>query len=152
MENYTVAFTLVSSKVKNMVSMHTEIKKKKIVNGGMEKFDLVWQGYYHLGVGHIKRFYKDNYSHQQMVNKILNGNLELVKMVKKPTIEDVFCSLLMDSNCDMSFRDWCEEFGYNHDSIKDKKVYDQCCEIRHQLVQSIGRNEMERLSDLLKDH
>lgn len=152
MENYTASFTLLPSKLKNMFCLYTEIKRKEIVNGGTEKFTTVWKGDYHLGIGHVNHVYSDKYYQKQTVDRILKGELSSFRLVRKPKIQDLFYNILRDADCDMSFHDWCDELGYNKDSIKDKKVYDDCCQIRHQLIRSIGQAEINRLSELVRDY
>jgi hypothetical protein len=48
----------------------------------------------------------------------------------EPEIKDVVYSLISDSNTiefsDGKFESWCADLGYNPDSIKDKKVFDDC--------------------------
>lgn len=44
-----------------------------------------------------------------------------------PTAADVlYCLILDGSYYSYSFEDWCNELGYDTDSIKAKKVYDKC--------------------------
>lgn len=46
---------------------------------------------------------------------------------KKPTPFDVLYSIVMDNPHGMLFEEWCEEYGYNNDSIKALKIYEACC-------------------------
>ena len=44
-----------------------------------------------------------------------------------PKLDDVLCCLLSDSEaCDLSFEEWCAEFGYDTDSRKALAVYEAC--------------------------
>lgn len=51
-----------------------------------------------------------------------------------PPAADVLHSLALDSEADeMSFRDWCDNFGYSEDSIDALGIYRQCCKVAEQL-------------------
>jgi hypothetical protein len=73
--------------------------------------------------------------------------------LKPPTIEDVLYSLLMDSEVlnYSTFKDWADEFGYNSDSIKDKKVYEECLRIALQMRQLFSDVEINNLNELFQD-
>lgn len=44
-----------------------------------------------------------------------------------PKLEDILESLRLDASARlMSFQDWCDEFGYDQDSIKALNLYTQC--------------------------
>lgn len=58
------------------------------------------------------------------LNSLLNCSI-----AKKPGLEDVLYSLVMDSSaCDESFDDWCAGLGYDEDSREALKIYLQCQE------------------------
>lgn len=49
--------------------------------------------------------------------------------IKPPTIKDVMYSLVMDSDAiEYSFSEWCDNLGYDNDSIKAKAIYEACTE------------------------
>lgn len=53
---------------------------------------------------------------------------------KRPELADVLCSLVLDAEAaDMPFDDWCDDFGCNSDSIKDRDLYMQCQDVCLQL-------------------
>lgn len=62
--------------------------------------------------------------------KQLASNLTFQKVyrIRKPSIIDILDCLRSDSSCALnnSFQDFCDEFGCNADSIKDKKTYEAC--------------------------
>ena len=69
---------------------------------------------------------------------------------KKPVLDDVLYSLLMDSSaCDMSFEDWCSDFGYETDSRKALQTYLDCQNNTHKLRKTgiCIETEKERLAD-----
>lgn len=75
------------------------------------------------------------------------------KKLNPPTLEDALYCLLLDSevlNYD-SFESWADEFGYNSDSIKDRKVYDDCMKIALQSRQLFTDTEITRLHELYQD-
>lgn len=48
---------------------------------------------------------------------------------QQPTAADVLHSLVLDAEADyMSFRDWCDNFGYSDDSLQALDCYRACCE------------------------
>ena len=53
---------------------------------------------------------------------------------QKPAAADVLHSLTLDAQAnDMSFQDWCGDFGYSDDSIEAFDTYRACCKIATQL-------------------
>lgn len=47
-----------------------------------------------------------------------------------------------------SFKDYCDEYGMNSDSIKDKATYDFCVDLYHQLAGLVDRKTIETLANL----
>lgn len=48
---------------------------------------------------------------------------------KKPSVSNVMYSILLDVQAaNQSFNDWCDEYGYDNDSMKAFKTYQTCCE------------------------
>lgn len=65
---------------------------------------------------------------------------------KALNVEDVLNSLAMDSmGADESFSDWADNYGYDTDSIKAKKIYDSCVETMHALKNSLGYAKFNEL-------
>lgn len=53
---------------------------------------------------------------------------------QSPKAADVLHSLALDAEADnMSFRDWCANFGYSDDSIDALEIYRQCCKTAEKL-------------------
>ena len=69
---------------------------------------------------------------------------------KPPTVDSVLFCFVMDSNaCEMSFNDWCSDYGYDTDSRKALETYLACQENTAKLRKA-GINieaERERLAD-----
>ena len=77
------------------------------------------------------------------------------KALKKPTLADVLNSLVLDGSAYLDaqrFEDWAGDFGYDSDSIKAKRIFEQCDETGRALVQALGRDECERLREFFQDY
>ena len=62
----------------------------------------------------------------ELKNKSRLYNTQLTVM--QPEIAGLLYSLLLDIEADnMSFSNWCNELGYNDDSIKHFNIYQDCC-------------------------
>lgn len=91
-----------------------------------------------------KEFVTDFYMGSRLVNKIGKP--------KKPTIKDVLYSMMMNDISNMNFNDFCNEFGYDNDSIKALEIYKTCekgTEVYHNMFDS---EEREILKELLEDY
>jgi hypothetical protein len=56
--------------------------------------------------------------------------LEKSRKPKMPQIADVLHALFMDADAaDYNFNDWCDNYGYSHDSIKAMNTYKECLDI-----------------------
>jgi len=95
---------------------------------------------YHTGIGHRtlqKRFpgcaqhclritYRDKNKQNKDILKYTNA--------RTPEIDDVLFSLVMDSHAaEMTFAEWCGEFGYDTDSRKALATYEACQNTYHVL-------------------
>lgn len=76
------------------------------------------------------------------------------KPLPKPKLRDVLYSLMMD--CDVlnysSFEDWAPSLGYNEDSIKAKKLYEQCLNLALTFKNMMSSESMEKLQELYQDY
>lgn len=77
-----------------------------------------------------------------------------VKSVKTPDILDVMYCLVMDSDVleTSGFEEWASNFGYDTDSRKAKKIYDQCVEQSLKLKAVLGYEKLEKLRELFQDY
>lgn len=78
------------------------------------------------------------------------GHVHSDAKLQPPSLEDTLLSLMLDASgtAGSSFGEWCDEHGLDDDSIKAKRVYDECCAIMHDLVGKVGVSallEVERL-------
>jgi len=93
---------------------------------------------YSCGIGHRiekDRFQRDKFKKTMIKNpQKTKSNLLLyideLKAVSKPkplNIDDILYSLILDSQAGAeSFDDFCDNFGYNNDSIKANDIYKAC--------------------------
>ena len=65
----------------------------------------------------------------------------------------VLYSLVLDSSAlDQSFTNWCDEFGYDTDSLKALTIYNECCTNAKKLCTVFTRDQLSKLSELLEGY
>lgn len=70
-----------------------------------------------------------------------------------PNAASVLHSLAMDSEAiNDSFNNWCDNFGYDSDSIKALNTYQECCKIGKEFNKLFDRKEIEALREMLQDY
>ncbi len=70
-----------------------------------------------------------------------------------PCAADVLYSLLLDASArDECFADWCDNHGFDSDSIKALNTYNACCENAERMARVFTREQIEKLSELLQDY
>lgn len=72
------------------------------------------------------------------------------KDIPPPAIEDVFYSLLMDSDVlnYRGFEDWADNFSYDTDSRKADATYRYCLEIALQLRACFGDKQFSKMQEI----
>lgn len=81
------------------------------------------------------------------------GWVEKNNKPKPPTNADIMYSLLSDAwAADESFNSWCEEFGYDPDSMRAFKTYQTCCEEGVNLRKTFTREQIEEMRKALEDY
>lgn len=71
----------------------------------------------------------------------------------KPSATSVLYSLTMDMQAmHESFNDWCDNYGYDSDSMKAFKTYQDCCEIGKKMVKIFTKADIDTLRDMLQDY
>lgn len=71
----------------------------------------------------------------------------------KPHACDLLHSVLLDSSaCDMSFAEWCSEYGYDTDSRTALKTYLDCQEGGEKLGRLFTRDQLQALRDATQDY
>jgi hypothetical protein len=107
----------------------------------VDKYIVIIEGQdfeYSCGIGHrieLDRFKRDEFK------KLMNKNpkkdkanlylyIDQLKKVSKPkplNIDDILYSLVLDSQASLeTFDDFCDNFGYDNDSIKANEIYKAC--------------------------
>lgn len=71
------------------------------------------------------------------------------KDIPPPSIVDVMCSLLMDSDVlnHSGFADWADNFGYDTDSRKAESMYRACLEIALSLRSHFGDRQFAKMQE-----
>lgn len=91
-----------------------------------------------------KEFVTDYYMGSGLVDKM--GRL------KKPQVKDVLYSMIMDDVSNMNFDDFCNEFGYDNDSIKALETYKACEKQTQAYYNMFDSEEREALQELLENY
>lgn len=119
---------------------------------------------YSAGIGHCKN-YKPNArlvtDYVASIKDECEGKTVLasagvyVSSKDKPKCKplDVLYSLMMDAEAiDYTFADWCDNLGYDSDSMKAKKIYDECLGNAILIRQSLGDKKISELRELFQDY
>lgn len=133
---------------------------------------IVWGGTYRLGVGYInKRYIPYPYCNKNhILNRCLFGNCNPIgnsvdkyitalgevaaRQKLKPSLASVLHSLILDGSAyfdALTFEDWCDGLGYPSDSIKARKMYDECDDTGRRLARAFTTAELDSLRAALQD-
>lgn len=99
---------------------------------------------YKTGLGHSTPVYKKGYSFAKRNKKpqdikTIVYNSEM--WVHVPTLESILNCLIMDAYCgEMSFSDFCDDFGYSNDSLKALDTYRACEENSRKIRAALGKD------------
>ena len=117
---------------------------------------------YSCGIGHRTEL---NLFKKQEFQRIINKNprkdkanlylyIDELKAVSKPkplNIDDVLYSLILDSQAGAeSFDDFCDNFGYDNDSIKANEIYKACQKNAKKVKTFI--TDIDKASELFQDY
>lgn len=91
---------------------------------------------YYTGIGHreltsIWSTDKEDYKHLKYKNLTESGFRKLLSITRAtmPSLEDLFYNLVMDSSAaNQPFSSWCGDLGYDTDSRKALRIYEECQE------------------------
>lgn len=73
--------------------------------------------------------------------------------VVDPSAASVLYCLLLDARAnDLSFSNWCAEYGYDEDSMKAFRMYQECCETDKKLRAIFKPEQVAELNVLLEDY
>jgi hypothetical protein len=78
----------------------------------------------------------------------------LKNKVTAPDLADVLHSLLLDSSaidCG-GFAEWCDEYGYDSDSIKARGMFDACMDTALKMRGAFGDSGMRELQEIFQDY
>ena len=109
-------------------------KCKIITDNGFYDFD------YMQGIGHIPNYKKFNKAQIEEIcntgkyDKNFGKSFEILKSLDIPKNDDLLYGLFIDSNIPCDFEDFCLDFGYNIDSISDKKIFEDCIKTKKALL------------------
>lgn len=71
----------------------------------------------------------------------------------RPSAASVLHSMVLDSDaCNMSFNEWCSDFGYDTDSRKAYATYEACQKSGDQLKRLFNHDVIEQLREALQDY
>jgi hypothetical protein len=114
---------------------------------------------YFLGKGHIKltRHKKADQltvlmlREDKLKHRLVKDDMDKIHhltVIDTPKIESVLECLFLDSDAhDYSFSEWCDNCGYDNDSIKARAMYDACIEEYFKLRKALGSkyNEIKKI-------
>jgi len=119
---------------------------------------------YSTGIGHRKprigsqcqsefeRIMNANYKKNKQNLIHVNNTIEKNSLPVAPKLDDVLYSLVIDSEAEnMSFSDWCSNFGYDDDSMKANKIYNACSQ-NADILRKIGFSDLEELQSQFSDY
>ena len=70
-----------------------------------------------------------------------------------PHAASVLHSLVLDGQAvDMSFVDWCAEYGYDEDSRKALSTYEACCECGRKLRNLFNTAQRQKLAKIVQEY
>lgn len=88
-----------------------------------------------------------------MYGKQYLAKVESLRKPVAPAAAAVLNCLLLDAEASStSFRNWCDEFGYDDDSISARNTYDACQENADKLRKIFHGGQIEQLREALADY
>lgn len=104
---------------------------------------------YHTGLGHATKVYKDHYRrNKKPLNSIRVGN----EFLHVPRLEDVLESLILDLECgEYSFNEFCDNLGYDNDSLKALDIYRACMGNGEKFLKAVGRVKVNEIRESLNE-
>lgn len=156
------------SRSRNQNSKDLSINWKVTVNRGSRSLTTD----YMQGIGHLPEpitptyWGKKKYMENELIERAcstgtihkysdsMGSFIDTKVKLKEPTIDEVLYCLVSDANVIdyPSFADWAHDYGYNDDSITDKKVYDDCMHLALQMRGMFPDADMNTLQDLFQDY
>ena len=81
-----------------------------------------------------------------------SGLVDHLGKPKEPTIKDVLYSMIVVDVNGIDFYEFCEEYGYDNDSIKASEIYKACQKQTKAYYNMFDDEEREILQELLEDY
>lgn len=81
-----------------------------------------------------------------------SGLVDKMGKPKKPTKKALLYSMMRDDTNGINFNDFCNEFGYDKDSIKALEIYKACERETEAYYNMFDSEEREILRELLEDY
>lgn len=107
---------------------------------------------YFTGLGHRKVPKSLKAPYWMKGRELSKWNEQNAKPVK-PNAAGPLYSFVMDASaCEMSFGQWCDEYGYNTDSRKAESTYQSCQEQTDKMRRILSRAEIDHIQFLLQDY
>lgn len=117
---------------------------------------------YQMGIGHSPAYKKckndwcGRYAVDE-VNEITreaeSGKTRMLKEILPEAVDFFYCIV---SDCDVvnysSFEDWASNFGYEEDSRKAEKIYNECLKTSLKFKSAIGFEGLEKLQEAFQDY
>jgi hypothetical protein len=105
---------------------------------------------YYTGIGHRSKL--------NIRNPYNKGTIAWIQLenTRKPVTPEV-CGIIHSLNLDSqaineSFPNWCDNFGYDSDSLKALNVYNSCCDTAKKYCSIVDRATREQLEVILQDY
>lgn len=122
----------------------------ELSNGGKSQYFEFFTGIGHRVVPSLYRF---QITREYRGSRMLASKLAEQAKPTRPGITSVLHSLVIDAQAiNESFSNWCDNFGYDSDSIKSLNTYNTCCENAKKLQHVIPRNVISELSEIVSNY
>lgn len=112
-----------------------------------------WRVSFAAGKSRCETDYFTGLGHRKKGREYVNAGFKTPDNPVAPCAADVLYSLVLDSSAiDTSFDYWCDEYGYDADSISAFNTYQQCCKIAKEMRQVFNHAQIEALRGMLEDY
>jgi hypothetical protein len=162
LEKFGVTMTAVYKGVKaNALGGKTEMDSWSVAFSKSDGREVFEEFDYYTGTGHrskVEDSAAGRFAAQHLKGASRNSLAweSLRKQYCKPVAPHaaaVLQCLLMDTEASStSFHNWCDEFGYDDDSIKARETYDACQENSDKLHRIFAHAQIEELREALQDY
>jgi hypothetical protein len=114
--------------------LERELQEKQYCNNYFQVYQMIRQG-------RIKAVKNLNVPHVMYV-------FNAISALAHPTSYDVLSCIRLDSSAEgQSFSQWCDEFGYDNDSISALNTYNACLDNAKKLRQALGNETFKELME-----